>query len=137
MVQYFGVQVAQARQFHLARGFASPCARLYPVFQCYDGQTFSMDLRTETRMVKKSERVALPAVINLPCARPRLAFPHAIAHTQSKVGSGGGGKNRYGLEEPAGISQGICESGTRASQYLPGHGESHSPPTDHGSHAAE
>ena len=43
---------------------------------------------------------------------PRLAFPHAITHTQRKVGSGGGGKNRYGLEELAGLSQGICASGT-------------------------
>jgi hypothetical protein len=40
VVQYFGSEVPQACEFHLCRGFASPCVRFCSVFQCHNSQTF-------------------------------------------------------------------------------------------------
>src|SRR5215471_831318 len=80
MVQYFGAEVAQARQFHLGRGFASPRARLYPVLQCHDGQTLSMDLWAETALCLK-ESLLLPRCTRLPFLpiRVRGIFSYLLA----------------------------------------------------------
>jgi putative transposase len=40
VVQYFGAEAPQACEFHLCRGFASPCVHFCSVFQCHDSQTF-------------------------------------------------------------------------------------------------
>src|SRR5262249_53889733 len=53
VVQYLGAKAREACQFHLGRGFASSRVGFCRVFQYYNGQTLSMDLRAETSLCLK------------------------------------------------------------------------------------